>query len=380
MDLTLTDEQKLIGEAANSFIADQYTFEGRRAIVASDDGFSRKIWADFASLGWLGLAIPEDFGGSGADAVTIGILMEALGRGLVVEPFLATAVVAAKLIDGLGPKDQRKALLDPIAEGKSIIAFAHVEDANVPLPRAIETTARFDGDHWRISGQKCMVFAAPWADTLLVTARVSNDPHDRPSIRVFVVSANASGVRIAPYLLLDGARAANIAFENVPAMLLGRNESAAGVIEAISDLAIAAVCFEAIGCMQVLLDDTIAYTKTRIQFGKPLADNQVLRHRMASMAVQLEEARASSLRAALMATDAPERRARAASGAKLKVGRAGRFISEQAVQLHGAMGVTDELNVGAYFKRLMTIEAMFGSPDMHLRNHARAWQSTERTL
>jgi len=379
MDLTLTDEQKLIGEAANSFIADQYSFEARRAIVASDAGFSREIWADFASLGWLGLAIREEFGGSGADAVTLGILMEALGRGLVVEPYLATAVVAAKLIDGLGSKDQRKALLEVIAEGKSIIAFAHVEDANVPLPRDIETMACSDGDQWRISGQKCLVFSAPWADTLLVTARASDDPHDRSSIRVFVVSASASGIRTSPYLLLDGSRAANIAFDNAPATLLGRNENAAGEIDAVSDLAIAALCFEAIGCMQALLDDTIAYTKTRIQFGKPIAANQVLRHRMASMAVQLEEARASALRAALMATDAPERRARAASGAKLKVGRAGRFISEQAVQLHGAMGVTDELNVGAYFKRLMAIETMFGSPDMHLRNHARAWQGAKRT-
>lgn len=380
MDLTLTDEQKLIGEAANSFIADRYTFEARRAIIASDAGFSRKIWADFASLGWLGLIISEEFGGSGADAVTLGILMEALGGGLVVEPYLATAVVAAKLIDELGSEDQRNVLLEPIAAGQSIVAFAHVEDANAPLPREIETMACSDGDQWRISGQKYMVFAAPWADTLLVTARVSDDLHDRSSLRVFVVSATASGVRTSPYLLLDGSRAANIAFENTPAMLLGRNENAVGVIEAVNDLAIVALCFEAIGCMQVLLDDTIAYTKTRIQFGKPLAANQVLRHRMASMAVQLEEARASALRAALMATDAPERPARAASSAKLKVGRAGRFISEQAVQLHGAMGVTDELNVGAYFKRLMAIEAMFGSPDMHLRNHARAWQGAERTL
>ncbi len=374
MDLSLSEEQRLLGEAAGRFIAGRYSFEARRAILQSPEGFSRDIWREFADLGWLGLSIPEEHGGLGASAVETGLVMEALGRALVVEPYLPTAVICARLIAELGSEEQKSELLPPIVEGKSLFAFAHAEPQARFALEDVATMATRTHEGWHISGRKDVVLGAPWADTLLVAARISGNQRERSGIGVFVVPAPSEGLTTTAYPTLDGGRAGNIELIEVavPAeALLGDNADALPAIEKVVDYAIAAMASEATGCMQVLLDTTIAYTRQRIQFGKPLADNQVLRHRMASMAVRIEEARASALNAVLMADADPVTRARAASSAKVKVGRAARFVAEQAVQLHGGMGVTEELNVGAYFKRLMAIEIVFGSPEFHLRRHAR---------
>jgi alkylation response protein AidB-like acyl-CoA dehydrogenase len=369
MDLSPSEEQRLLGDAAGRFIAGRYSLEARRAILQSREGFSRDIWRDFADLGWLGLAVPEQFGGLGTGAVETSIVMEALGRALVVEPYLSTAVIATSLIAELGSEQQKSELLPAIAEGKAIVAFAQAEpQARFALDDVAAKAVRA-GSGWRLSGQKNLVLGAPWADTLLVTARISGGQRDRSGIGVFVVPSKAEGLSATDYQTLDGARASNLTLKDTPAALLGTSEDALPAIEKAADSAIAAMASEAIGCMQVLLDATIAYTKQRIQFGKPLADNQVLRHRMASMAVKLEEARASALHAVINADAEPRARALAASSAKVKVGRAGRFVAEQAVQLHGGMGVTEELNVGLYFKRLMAIDVIFGSPEFHLQRH-----------
>jgi alkylation response protein AidB-like acyl-CoA dehydrogenase len=369
MDLSLSEEQRLLGDAAGRFIAGRYSLEARRAILQSREGFSRDIWREFADLGWLGLAVPEQFGGLGTGAVETSIVMESLGRALVVEPYLSTAVIATSLIAELGSEQQKSEMLPAIAEGKSILAFAQAEPQARFALDDVTTKAARAGSTWRLSGQKSIVLAAPWADTLLVTARISGSQRDRAGIGVFVVPAKAAGLSASDYQTLDGARASNLVLKDTPAALLGANEDALPAIEKAADHAIAAMASEAIGCMQVLLDATIAYTKQRIQFGKPLADNQVLRHRMASMVVKLEEARASALHAVINADAEPLARGRAASSAKVKVGRAGRFVAEQAVQLHGGMGVTEELNVGLYFKRLMAIDVIFGSPEFHLQRH-----------
>lgn len=374
MDLSLSEEQRLLGDAAGRFIAGRYTFEARRAIVQSTEGFSRDIWRELADLGWLGLSIPEEFGGLGAGAVETGIVMEALGRALVVEPYLATAVVSARLIAELGSHEQKSELLPQVAAGKSLLAFAHAEPQARFALEDVATMATRADDGWRISGRKDVVLGAPWADALLVAARVSGNQRDRAGIGVFAVPAASDGLGVTAYQTLDGARAGNVELVDVAVpvdALLGGNADALPAIEKVADNAIAAMASEATGCMQVLLDATIAYTRQRIQFGKPLSDNQVLRHRMAAMAVRIEEARASALNAVLTADADPVTRARGASGAKVKVGRAGRFVAEQAVQLHGGMGVTEELNVGAYFKRLMAIEVVFGSPEFHLQRYAR---------
>lgn len=373
MDISLSEEQRLLGDAASQFIARRYSFEARRAILQSAQGFSRDIWREFADLGWLGLSIPEEFGGLGASAVETGIVMEVFGRALVVEPYLAAAVISATLIAELGSQEQKSELLPPIAEGKAVFAFAHAEPQARFALEDIATMVTRTGDGWRISGRKHVVLGAPWADKLLVAARISGNQRDRSGIGVFVVPAASDGLTITSFQTLDGARAGNIELVDVVVpvdALLGGNADALPAIEKAADHAIAAMAMEATGCMQVLLETTIAYTRQRIQFGKPLADNQVLRHRMAAMAVKIEEARASALNAVLMADADSITRARAASGAKVKVGRAGRFVAEQAVQLHGGMGVTEELNVGAYFKRLMAIEIIFGSPEFHLQRHA----------
>lgn len=377
MDLSLSEEQRMLGDAAGRFVAGRYSFEARRAILQSNEGFSREVWREFADLGWLGLNISEEFGGLGASAVETSVVMEAFGRALVVEPYLETAVIAANLIGALGSQQQKQALLPPIAEGRSILAFAHVEPQARYNLEDVAATARRSGGGWTISGRKDVVLGAPWADTLLVSARISGAQRDRSGIGIFLVPAKAAGMTAKTYQTVDGARASNIVFDNVsvPAdALLGDSENALPAIEAATDRAIAAMASEALGCMHVLLETTIAYTKTRIQFGKPLAANQVLQHRMAAMAVKLEEARGSALNATLMVDADPVTRARAASGAKVKVGRAGRFVAEQSVQLHGGMGVTEELNVGAYLKRLMATEIIFGSPDHHLQRYVRLSQ------
>lgn len=377
MDLSLSEEQRLLGDAANRFAAGRYSFEARHAILQSTEGFSREIWREFADLGWLGLNIPEEFGGLGAGAVETGVVMEALGRALAVEPYLATAVVSASLIANLGSQQQKAGLLPSIGEGKSLLAFAHTEPQAGYALQDVSTVATRSGDGWRITGRKDVVLGGPWADTLLVSARIAGNRHDRSGIGVFIVPAKSAGVTATSFQTLDGARASNIAFDDVAVSadaLLGGSEDALPAIEATVDRAIAAMASEALGCMQALLETTIAYTKTRIQFGKPLAANQVLQHRMAAMAVKIEEARASALNATLMLDADPLSRARAAAGAKVKVGRAGRFVGEQAVQLHGGMGVTEELNVGVYLKRLMAIEIIFGSPDFHLQRHVRLSQ------
>ena len=369
MDLSLSEEQRLLGDAAGRFIAGRYSFEQRRAILQSAEGFSRDIWREFADLGWLGLSVPEEFGGLGAGAVETGIVMEALGKALVVEPYLASAVIAPQLIAALGAQEQKADLLPQLAEGKSLAAFAQAEpQAGFALENVSTMAVRAD-EGWRLTGRKDLVLGAPWADTLLVVARISGGQHSRSGIGVFLVPATTDGVGLIPYQTLDGARAANIVFDDAAGVLLGDNQDALPAIEKVADSAIAAMASEATGCMQVLLDTTIAYTRQRIQFGKPLADNQVLRHRMASMAVKIEEARASALNAVLNVDADPGTRARAASSAKVKVCRAGRFVAEQSVQLHGGMGVTEELNVGAYFKRLMAIDVIFGSPEFHLQRH-----------
>jgi alkylation response protein AidB-like acyl-CoA dehydrogenase len=374
VDLSYSDEQRLLAEAVDRFVKERYGFEARRAIVQSEEGFSRAVWSVFAELGWLGLPIAEDYGGLSAGAVETGILMEAFGRALVVEPYLSTVVIGAGLVGALASADQKAQLLPSVVEGKSLLAFAHSEPQARYALEDVATKAERAKDGWRITGRKEMVISGPSADMLLVSARIAGKRQDRTGIGVFAVPAKQPGLASTTFTTLDGGRASHIALDNVGVSadaLLGGHDDALPAIEAVVDRAIAALAAEAVGAMQVLLDTTIAYTKARVQFGRPIADNQVLRHRMADMAIRLEEARGSALKATLMADADPSARALAASAAKAKVGRAGRYVAEQAVQLHGGMGVTEELNVGAYFKRLLAIEILFGSPEHHIARHAK---------
>jgi alkylation response protein AidB-like acyl-CoA dehydrogenase len=373
MDLTPSDEQRLLRESADRFVNETYTAEHRRKVAGDPLGFSAEIWKQFAELGWLALPIAEAHGGLGGGAVEVGLLMEAFGRGLVSEPYLSTVVIGASLISECGTDAQKQALLPEIADGSLVLAFAHSErQARFDLAD-VRTAAKKTPDGWRLDGNKTAVLDGNAASQIIVSARVDDGSGKSGKLCLFLVAQGTRGLASRDYPRLGGGRACNLDLSGVqlPAdALLGDGDDALPAIEAVIDRAMAALGAEAVGIMQTLLDQTLEYTKIRKQFGRPLSANQVIRHRLADMAMQCDEARSMALRAALMADAEPIARSRAASGAKAKIGKCARFVAEQSVQLHGAMGVTEELDVGSYFKRLLAFDTLFGGSAHHYRRHA----------
>ena len=373
MDLTLSDEQRLLRESVDRFINETYDADHRRRTAGDPLGFSPQIWKQFADLGWLALPIGEAHGGLGAGAIETGILMEAFGRGLVAEPYLATVVIGAGLIAECGSEAQRQAILPAVADGSLLLAFAHSERAARFDLAHVETTARKSPDGWRLDGHKTAVLDGNAAKEIIVSARIAGDSGAAGNLCLFVVPSGTAGITLKDFPRLGGGRACNLDLANVrlPAdALLGDGSDCLPKIEGVVDRALAALGSEAVGIMQTLLDKTLEYTKVRQQFGRPLSANQVIRHRLADMAMQCDEARSIALRAALLADAEPLSRSRAASGAKAKIGKCARFVAEQAVQLHGAMGVTEELDIGSYFKRLLAFDTLFGGSAHHYRRHA----------
>jgi alkylation response protein AidB-like acyl-CoA dehydrogenase len=373
MDLTPSDEQRLLRESADRFVSETYTADHRRRIANDPLGFSADIWKQFADLGWLALPIAEAHGGLGGGAIEIGILMEAFGRGLVSEPYLSTVVIGASLISECGTEAQKQALLPKIADGSLYLAFAHSErQARFDLAD-VRTTAKKAPDGWRIDGHKTAVLDGNAAGQTIVSARVDDGSGKPGKLCLFLVPQGTRGLALRDFPRLGGGRACNLELNGVQLptdALLGDGTEALPAIEAVIDRAMAALGAEAVGIMQTLLDQTLEYTKIRKQFGRPLSANQVIRHRLADMAMQCDEARSMALRAALMADAEPVARSRAASGAKAKIGKCARFVAEQSVQLHGAMGVTEELDIGSYFKRLLAFDTLFGGSAYHYRRHA----------
>lgn len=368
MDLTPSDEQRLLRDSVDRFIAETYTAKLREKNAAEPLGFSVAIWKQFADLGWLAIPIGEDYGGIGGGAVEVGILMEAFGRGLVSEPYLATVVLGAGLVADCGRADQKQAMLPKVAEGSLHLAFAHAERAARSDLTHVDTTARRDGDGWRLDGAKIAVLDGSAANHLIVSAK-----RDDGSLGLFLIAPDANGLTLQDYPRLGGGRGCNLTLTDVHVAAdaeLGDGADRMPAVEAVVDRALAALSSEALGIMQVLLDKTLDYTRTRKQFGKPLSANQVIRHRLTDMSVHCDEARSMALRAAMLADAAPVARGRAASGAKAKIGKGARFVAEQSVQCHGAMGVTEELDIGAYFKRLLAFETLFGGSHHHYRRHA----------
>jgi alkylation response protein AidB-like acyl-CoA dehydrogenase len=370
MDLTPSDEQRLLRESADRFVSETYTADHRRRIANDPLGFSADIWKQFADLGWLALPISEAYGGLGGGAIEVGILMEAFGRGLVSEPYLSTVVISASLISECGTEAQKQALLPDIAAGSLILAFAHSErQARFDLAD-VRTIAKKTPDGWRLDGHKTAVLDGSAAGQIIVSAR-ADDANGK--LCLFLVPQGTRGLALRDFPRLGGGRACNLELRDVqlPAdALLGDGRDVLPAIEAVIDRAMAALGAEAVGIMQTLLDQTLEYTKIRKQFGRPLSANQVIRHRLADMAMQCDEARSMALRAALMADAEPVARSRAASGAKAKIGKCARYVAEQSVQLHGAMGVTEELDIGSYFKRLLAFDTLFGGSAHHYRRHA----------
>lgn len=373
MDITFSDEQRLLRESADRFVSETYTADHRRKAAAEPSGFSPAIWKQFAELGWLALPIAEAHGGLGGGAVEIGILMEAFGRGLVTEPYLSTVVIGAGLIAACGSEAQKQVLLPKVAEGSLFLALAHAERAARYDLAKVETTATKTPNGFRLNGHKIAVLDGEAANQIIVSARLVNANGSSGKLCLFLVPAKTSGMTLHDYPRLGGGRACSLDLRDVQIpndALLGDGSDALDAIEAVVDRAMAALGAEAVGIMQTLLDSTLEYTKIRKQFGRPLSANQVIRHRLADMSMQCDEARSMALRAALMADAEPLARGRAASGAKAKIGKCARFVAEQSVQLHGAMGVTEELEIGLYFKRLLAFDTLFGGSAHHYRRHA----------
>jgi len=373
MDLTLSDEQRLLRESAERFVAEVFTADHRRRMANDPLGYSRDVWKQFAELGWLALPIAESHGGLGGGAMETSILMEAFGRGLVSEPYLSTVIMSAALIERCASETQKQSLLPAIADGSLTLAFAHSERAaRFDLTR-VGTSAAKTPDGWRLNGAKIAVIDGTSAARLIVSARVTGNVSGAGNLCLFLVPPDAAGVTLHDFRRLGGGRGCNLDLKDVhlPAdALLGDGADTLAAVEEVVDRAMAALGAEAVGIMQTLLDSTLEYTKIRKQFGRPLAANQVIKHRLADMAMQTDEARSMALRASLMIEAEPTARSRAASAAKAKIGKCARFVAEQSVQLHGGMGVTEELDIGAYFKRLVAFDTLFGGSAHHYRRHA----------
>jgi alkylation response protein AidB-like acyl-CoA dehydrogenase len=366
MDFAFKEEQLQLADALKRWIARDYSFETRRTVVASSEGVSRQAWATLAELGLTALPVPEEQGGFAGDAVDMFVVMQELGRGLVIEPYFATVLGAEFLRLGGG----HGALLEQVATGELKLACALGERQSRHDMRDIATRAERDGDGWRLSGEKKVVLHGAQAGVLVVSGRSGGSQRDEDGITLFAVPADAPGVQITEYRMLDGQRAADVRFDGVrvgPDALIGGAGAGWPLLETALDYGAGLLCAEAVGAMDALFAATLDYLKTRQQFGAPIGKFQALQHRMADMYIHLEQARSMALLAAvrLRSDDAAERR-KAVSAAKYRVGQAARFVGQQAVQLHGGMGVTDELPAAHYFKRLSTIELTLGDADHHL--------------
>ena len=370
MDIQYTEEQELLRSSVQRLLRDQYDFDARRKIVASEEGFSRKRWEAFAELGLLAAPFSEEVGGLGGGSLSTMIIMQEFGRHLVVEPFVETIVVAGSLIERTGSEKQKRSFLPDIIAGKKIWALAWTEKASRFDLAKVTTTAHREGKDYVLTGEKSAVIAAPWADYLIVSARASGQRHDRGSVSLFVVDRRAANLHLQSFKTIDGRRAAEISLGGVRGQLLGKEGEGVAALEACRDHAIGALCAEAVGAMGELNSVTLEYSKTRKQFGTTIGSFQVLQHRMVDMFIAHQEALSlmQHLNLSLSADDAGL--SRLASGAKSKIGYAGRFIADQAVQLHGGMGMTDELNVGHFFKRISSINIQFGDPAYHVLRYA----------
>jgi len=374
MDFSFSEEQSMLQDSVQRFVQDGYEFESRQKLIRSDEGFSRDNWSSFAELGWLALPFSEDNGGFGGTAVETMIMMEEFGKGLVVEPYVSTVIMAGSIIEAGGSAEQKEGLLAEIMAGTKLAALAYVEPQARFNLADVTTSAAAEGDGYTINGFKGVVMGGPSADVLVVPARTSGDQRDENGITLFLLDAGSDGISRRDYPTIDGGRASEITLDkvSVPASaVLGEVGGGHSLLEAGINNGILAVCAEAVGAMEVLYKTTVEYCKTREQFGQPIGKFQVLQHRMVDMFMEHEQAKSLLYMAAIrMSEDDEEEARRAVSALKVQVGKGGRFVGQNAIQLHGGMGMTDELNVGHYFKRLTAIETLFGNVDHHLKKYA----------
>jgi pimeloyl-CoA dehydrogenase small subunit len=376
MDFDLSEEQRLLKDSVDRLLADRYDFEARKKHADNPEGWSRELWAQYAELGLLALPFAEEHGGFGGGATEMMIVMEAFGRALVLEPYLATVVLSGGLLSEGGSDEQKSRIIPKIADGSLRLAFAHTERQSRYDLTDVTAQAKRNGDGWILDGEKSLVLHGDTADQLIVSARTSGNRRDRGGIGLFLIDPKADGVSRRGYPTQDGLRAAEISLSKVhvgPENVIGAPDNALPLIEKVVDRAIAALCAEAVGAMHEMHVLTVEYLKTRKQFGVPIGSFQALQHRAVDMFVALEQARSMAMFATMMAMDdnAEERR-KAVAAAKIQIGRSGRLVGQQAVQLHGGVGMTMEFKVGHYFKRLTMIDTLFGDADHHLARLAEA--------
>ncbi len=375
MNFDYNEEQQLLADSIGRFISRDYDFEARKKIVASKDGWSAKVWSTFAEMGLLGIPFDAELGGFGGGAVDLLSAMEAIGEGLVVEPFLPTVGLGAQLVARAGSEAQKKAILPAVIEGRLKMAFAHTEAGARYELAQVAASAKKTGKVWVLDGEKHVVLGAPAADKLVVSARTAGKPADAKGISLFLVDREAAGVSLRPYVTVDETRAADVILKGVEVgddALLGKQGEALALIEEVVDFATALVCAEAVGAMKQANDATLEYLKTRKQFGVPIGTFQALQHRMVDMVIDAEQARSMAYLACAKVDGEknPEERKRLVSAAKVKVADACRRVSQEAIQLHGGMGMTEELKVSHTFRRLTVIAQQFGDAGHHLERFA----------
>jgi len=374
MDLSLSAEDSILRDSVERFVRQSYPFNERRNFVNENKSFLEENWQKFSKLGWLGLNLPEEFGGNGGSAVDTMVVAEALGPGLILEPFLETVVIGSKLIQ-LGYNEKLKSeLLSNLVGGRLILTFAFAEPQSRYSLSDVQLSAKPNEDQFVLNGKKAVVRHASSADKIIVSARTAGGRRDKRGITLFLVDRNNPGLSRRDYRLQDDVPASELIFDNVflsRTAMIGDLDCALPLVELVVDHGIAMVCAEAVGIMSALYTATLQYVKTREQFGQPIGKFQVIKHRMVDMLMACEEARSMAYMATLKLDESdPNVRKRAASAAKVCIGKAARFVGQQSIQLHGGIGMTDELVVGHYFKRLTMIDILFGDVDFHLRRYS----------
>ncbi len=369
MDFSLNEMQLMLADSIEKFIANDYDFDTRQKYAASETGYSADVWQTFAELGWTAVPFSEEDGGFGGTPIDTMVVMERFGAGLIVEPYLANVILAGGVLKRAASAEQRERWLAPVIAGELQATLAFVEPQARYDIADVATTANEDDGGWVISGRKGFVLNGRNAALLIVPARTSGDRSDTSGITLFVVDASAAGVSIDDYPTVDGHQAAEVTLMDVRVdadAVLGEIGGGFAALDATIDEATLAVCAEAVGIMQIMKDKTLEYSKSRVQFGVPIGSFQALQHRMVDMLTDCEQSRSLLMWATMVNTAGEDDAKRAVSAIKYKIGTTGRKVGEEAVQLHGGMGVTWELDIAHYFKRLVAIGQMFGNADWHL--------------
>jgi alkylation response protein AidB-like acyl-CoA dehydrogenase len=369
MDFSLNEIQVMLDDSIEKFIANDYDFEARQQYAGSEAGFSARVWQTFAELGWTAVPFSEEDGGIGGSPIDMMVVMQRFGKGLVVEPYLANIVLAGGILKRAATVEQKDRWLQPIIAGELQAALAYLEPQSRYEIRNVATSAIADGDGWLLNGAKGVVFNGGNADLLIVPARTSGESTDENGITLFAIGAGNEGISRIAYPTVDGHQAAEIRLTDVRVgneHVVGEVDQAYRVLDATIDEATLAVCAEAVGIMQIMTEKTIDYSRDRMQFGVPIGSFQALQHRMVDMFTECEQGYSLLIWATMLASQGSEDAKQAISAIKYCIGAAGRKIGQEAVQIHGGMGVTWELDIAHYFKRLTAIDQVFGNADWHL--------------